>query len=106
MSLQINSSYVNPKTDYAQDRPPRMDYASAGQERAREKKQCTTDTDQVDREIKQLREKKKQLEQQLERAVGDEKKCRELEKQLAQINAELAHKDNDTYRRQHASTSM
>ena len=45
------------------------------------------------------------MEQQLESAVGDEKKCRELEKQLAQINAELAHKDNDTYRRQHASTS-
>lgn len=96
MSLQINGSYANPRTDYAQ----------AGQERARGKEKCTTDTDQVDREIKQLREKKKQLEQQLERAAGDEKKCRELEKQLAQINAELAHKDNDTYRRQHAHTSM
>ena len=105
MSLQINNSYALPKTDYAQDRTPRTEHTPAGQERAREKKQCTTNTDQVDREIKQLREKKKQLEQQLESAVGDEKKCRELEKQLAQINAELAHKDNDTYRRQHAGTS-
>lgn len=59
----------------------RTDYAQAGQERARGKEKCTTDTDQVDREIKQLREKKKQLEQQ------------------------LAHKNNDTYRRQHAHTS-
>lgn len=49
MSLQINSSYATPRTDYAQ----------AGQERARGKEKCTTDTDQVDREIKQLREKKK-----------------------------------------------
>lgn len=106
MSLQINSSYAPPKADYAQDRNPRTEHTPAGPERAREKKQCTTNTDQVDQEIKQLREKKKQLEQQLERAVGDEKKCRELEKQLAQINAQLAHKDNDTYRRQHASTSM
>ena len=106
MSLQINSSYAPLKADYAQDRNPRTEHTPAGQERAREKKQCTTNTDQVDQEIKQLREKKKQLEQQLERAVGDEKKCRELEKQLAQINAQLAHKDNDTYRRQHASISM
>lgn len=89
MSLQINDSYAKPQTDYVQAR-----------------KQCTTDTSRVDWEIKQLREKKKQLEQQLERAVGDEKKCRELERQLAQINAELAHKDNDTYRRQHARTGM
>ena len=96
MSLQISSSYATPRTDYVQ----------AGQEKARGKEKCTTDTDQVDREIKQLREKKKQLEQQLERAAGDEKKCRELEKQLAQINDQLAHKDNDTYRRQHAHTSM
>lgn len=60
MSLQINSSYANPRTDYAQ----------AGQERARGKEKCTTDTGQVDREIKQLREKKKQLEQQLAQIIS------------------------------------
>lgn len=98
MSLQISGSYTDPRTNYAQQCP-------AGREKARGREKCTTDTDQVDREIKQLREKKRQLEQQLERAVGDEKRCRELEKQLAQINAELGRKDNDTYRRQHARTS-
>lgn len=97
MSLQINSGYENSRTDYARQ-------CQAGQEKARGREKCTTNTDQVDREIQQLREKKRQLEQQLERAVGDEKRCRELEKQLAQINAELGRKDNDTYRRQHART--
>ena len=63
---------------------------------------CTGSTDQVDREIKKLKEEKKQLEQQIQSAFGDEEKRKELEKKLAQVESELSQKDNDTYRRQHS----
>lgn len=58
-------------------------------------------TDQVDREIRELKEKKSQIEQQLRSAAGDEKKTGELERKLSQVENELKQKDNDTYRRQH-----
>lgn len=63
---------------------------------------CTTDTDSVDKEIEKLKEEKKQIQQQLRNVNGDEEKKKELERKLAQIESELAQKDNDTYRRQHA----
>lgn len=63
---------------------------------------CTVNTDKVDREIENLKEKKEQLEQQIKSASGNERKVRELEKKLAAIEKELAQKDNDTYRRQNA----
>lgn len=66
---------------------------------------CTGSTDEVDREIKKLKEKKKQLEQQIQSAAGDEKKVKELEEKLAQVESELSQKDNDTYRRQHSTFS-
>lgn len=66
---------------------------------------CTGNTDQVDREIEELKEKKKELEQQIRLASGDEKKVRELENRLAQVESELSQKDNDTYRRQHSNFS-
>lgn len=64
---------------------------------------CVGNTDQVDREIRKLKEKKKKLEQQLKEASGDEQK--KLENQLAQVERELSQKDNDTYRRQHSKFS-
>lgn len=66
---------------------------------------CTTNTDQVDREIKKLKEQKQQLEQQIKAAAGDEAKGKELERKLSQIESELRQKDNDTYRRQNAVIS-
>ena len=62
---------------------------------------CAGNTDKVDQEIRKLKEKKQQLEQQIQSASGDEKKIRELEKKLAQVEQELSQKDNDSYRRQH-----
>lgn len=67
--------------------------------------QCTTNTDAVDREIKKLREKKEQLEQQIKAASDDPEKTRELERKLADVEMELNQKDNDAYRRQHAVVS-
>lgn len=61
---------------------------------------CTGSTDKVDREIEKLKEQKKQLEQQIRAASGDEKKEAELKKKLARVESELSRKDNDTYRRQ------
>lgn len=62
--------------------------------------ECTGNTDQVEREIRKLKEEKQKLEQQLRSVSGDEEKARELEKKLAQVESELSRKDNDTYRRQ------
>lgn len=67
--------------------------------------ECVANTDQVDREIRELKEKKGQIEQQLRAAAGDEKKTGELERKLAQVENELKQKDNDTYRRQHTKVT-
>ena len=61
---------------------------------------CTADTGRVDREIEQLREEKKRLEQQLH-ATDDPQKAAELQQRMAALESELAQKDNDAYRRQH-----
>ena len=50
-----------------------------------------------------LKEKKKQLEQEIMSASGDEQKIQELERKLAQVESELSQKDNDTYRKQNSS---
>ncbi len=62
---------------------------------------CTGNTDQVDREIERLKQKREALEQRLN-SETDAAKIGELEKELARIESELRQKDNDTYRRQHA----
>lgn len=61
---------------------------------------CIGNTDRVDREIEKLKKKRQELEQRL-RTETDGNKIRELERQLARIDQELAQKDNDAYRRQH-----
>ena len=61
---------------------------------------CTANTDQVDREIERLKQRKEVLEQRIN-AQTDDAKIKELERQLAQVERELAQKDNDAYRRQH-----
>lgn len=61
---------------------------------------CVGNSDKVEREIRKLKEKKQQLEQQIRTASGDEKKVKDLEKKLAQVENELSQKDNDAYRRQ------
>ncbi len=67
---------------------------------------CVGDTNAVEREIRKLKEKKQELEQQIQSASGDVKKSKELEKELAQVEQELSQKDNDSYRRQHTVFSQ
>lgn len=74
-----------------------------GEDPADGEEKCVGDTVKVDREIRELKEKKQKLEQQLKEASGDEQKTKELENQLAQVERELAQKDNDTYRKQHTT---
>lgn len=59
----------------------------------------TGNTDNVDREIKNLRNKAQMLSRKLSSA--DENSAEEIQRELEQVNAELAQKDNDEYRRQH-----
>lgn len=119
MSMKINGSYSYYKMGYAkapeagkvkeslkkQDKNSNAKDAAAAPKKSDGAKKCTGNTDKVDREIKKLKEKKEQLEQQIRMAAGDEEKVRDLEKALAQIESELSQKDNDAYRRQHASFS-
>lgn len=66
---------------------------------------CTGNNDRVESEIRNLKEKKQQLEQQLLSAAGDETKVRSLKQKLAQVEQELSRKDNDTYKRQNTTFS-
>lgn len=76
---------------------------------------CVGNTNAVDREIRKLKEKKQELEQQIQSASGrlfapsgskEERQIRELEKKLEQIEQELSRKDNDAYRKQHTVFSQ
>lgn len=60
----------------------------------------TANTDKVDREIKNLRNKAQTLTQKLRSA--DENTAADIRRELEQVNAELAQNDNDEYRRQNA----
>lgn len=86
MSMEVRSSYQD---------------SYLGRLQSNQLQRTTTNTDKVDREIKRLKEERKQLEQQLASA-GSEAKKKELEQKIAQIEKELSQKDNDTYRRQNA----
>ncbi len=66
----------------------------------------TTNTDSVDAEIKKLKERKSQLQKQLQNAQGDESHRKNIEKQLAQVDAEIILKDSDAYRKQNATYSV
>lgn len=63
---------------------------------------CTVNTDQVDAEIKNLQQKKQEIARQIKGEENPDKR-RKLEEQLATIGSQLQAKDNDGYRKQHAS---
>lgn len=71
------------------------------QEPEKATKRCTVNTDRVDREIEKLKRQKAELEKRL-RASADKAQTEKLRTKFDQIERELAQKDNDAYRRQHA----
>lgn len=91
-----------PKVYFDHPEKPDEPDAPAPVKKANENKaeSCTGNTDQVDREIENLKKKRDELERQIS-AETDDAKVKELEQQLAQVERELSQKDNDTYRRQH-----
>lgn len=93
------------KTDLKAEGADDKELKATGAGQGKPEEKCVTNTDKVDREIRKLKEKKQQLERQIQSASGDGKKIRELQKKLAQVENELSQKDNDTYRRQNASVS-
>lgn len=95
----IASPEVAPKQSEPEDK-------SQAPEKADDKKadmKCTVDTGNVDREIKKLKEEKKQIQQELKNASDDEDKHKDLERRLSQVKAELNTKDNDGYRKQNST---
>ncbi|MDE6727592.1 MAG: hypothetical protein K2J80_06595, partial [Oscillospiraceae bacterium] len=72
---------------------------SADNDNEPEEETVTGNTDSVDREIKNLRNKAQMLSRKLSSA--DEGTAEEIKRELEQVNAELAQKDNDEYRRRH-----
>ncbi len=95
--------YDDPKKGSGTDKKGKPKVGADSPEEDVEK--CTANTDKADREIRKLKEQKKQLEQQIKAASGDAEKVKELEKKLSQVESELRQKDNDTYRRQNAAIS-
>jgi len=63
--------------------------------------QTVCDTDQVDKEIQDLKEQVESLEKQAGEAA-DPAEAERLERELRAAEAQLQAKDNDAYRRQHA----
>ena len=83
------------------DKEPEAPGKAAPPGKGGKEEKCIGSTDEVDREIRKLKEKKEQLEAKLDRET-DETKRESLERQLAQVDNELRQKDNDAYRRQHS----
>jgi len=84
-----------------EDNPEAADAPEKAAPSGKAAERCICDTTKVDREIKKLREKKENLEEQIS-SETDEAKLREHERRLAQAESELRQKDNDAYRRQHS----
>lgn len=63
---------------------------------------CTVNTDRVDAEIKKLKQEKQETERRLQAEEDTDKRVK-LEQQLKSLEMELQTKDNDAYRKQHAS---
>lgn len=78
----------------------KADDKSAGDENEPEET-VTGNTDKVDREIKSLRNKAQTLSQKLR--FADESEAEKIQRELEQVTAELAQKDNDEYRRQNTA---
>lgn len=68
---------------------------------------CTIDTDHIEKEIKQIDQKKQKVQQDIIKAKNqnDDEKAEQLDAELAKIETELASKDSDAYRKQNAKVS-
>lgn len=114
-AIQNSGVYEAPKAQKAQPAPaappaeeaPSRDDRIVPEERAfdryepEDRSETTTcDTGKVDRELENLRKRQEELSEQLRSATPEQAEA--IRRQLDQVDRELAQKDNDAYRRQHA----
>ncbi len=66
---------------------------------------CTADSSEVEAEIEELKQRVKQVEEQLKNAT-DEEERQDLENQLRQTKIELSLKDNEGYIRAHTKMTF
>ncbi|MBR5089268.1 MAG: hypothetical protein IK093_07565 [Ruminiclostridium sp.] len=82
--------------------------AKMREEKAKEaeedEEELTVDTDEVDGEIKRIKDDRKDAAMRMNTVLSKEKQA-ELEELLKGLDTELAEKDNEAYRRQHAHFS-
>lgn len=99
--IYIQDEYV--KSDSSGMKPTGTDNSGVNKNGNSEEKVIGS-TDKVDMEIKQLKNKKAQLEQQLKTVSEDTEKAAEIKKKIMEVESELKRKDNNTYRKQHMET--
>lgn len=112
-AIQNSSIYEAPETRKAQpaalpaEEAPSGDDRIVPEERAFDRYEpedqsevTVCDTGKVDRELENLRKRQEELTQQLRSAAPEQAEA--IRSRLDQVNRELARKDNDAYRRQHA----
>ncbi len=114
-AIPNSSIYEAPETRKAQSAPtasPAEETPSGGdrivpEERAFDRYEpgdqsevTVCDTGKVDQELESLRKRQEELTQQLRSAAPEQAEA--IQRQLDQVSRELAQKDNDSYRRQHA----
>jgi hypothetical protein len=78
--------------------------AKLREERAKEEEETTADTDDVDAEIKRIKDERYEAAKRMHAVVSKQEEA-ELKALLNKLDEELAEKDNDTYRRAHAHFS-
>ena len=94
-----HGSYTNPLASSVKDQ---VDSAlGSGKSGSDKTSKTTANTDKVDKEIRELKSRRDSLKQKLKNEYDAEKR-REYEKELKQIENELAVKDSDNYRKQNA----
>ena len=76
------------------------------EERAKEagEDEVTVDTDDVDTEVKRLKDDRKEAAVRMNTVISKEKEA-ELKELIERLDGEIAEKDNESYRRSHAHFS-
>ena len=82
----------------------REEKAKAAEEEEEDEEEMTVDTDEVDSEIIKIKHDRSDVTKRMN-AVLTKEKSAELESLLKELDEELAQKDTDSYRRQHAHFS-
>lgn len=98
----VFSPSIEAKASMAPSAPAAGDAASSDDSDSSDGKKTYSSSEKVDQEIQKLKNQQSQLQSQVNGASDPDKKL-ELQQQLQQVQQQLALKDTDSYRRQHAT---